>query len=66
MTIMDGSLLSAKIKDELRCEIESFKKVPCLAVISIGDDEASKIYINNKKKSSLFEKITHIFQIMYS
>lgn len=48
---MDGSLLSAKIKDELRCEIESFKKVPCLAVISIGDDEASKIYINNKKKS---------------
>jgi len=49
--IMDGSLLSAKVKDELKCEIGEHKNIPCLAVISVGNDEASKIYINNKKKS---------------
>lgn len=51
MTIMDGKGLSAKIKDEIKCKIDSNKSLPCLAVITIGDDEASKIYVNNKKKA---------------
>ena len=50
--ILDGKMLSAKIKDELKQEVESLKKEginPALAVIIVGDDPASKIYVKNKK-----------------
>lgn len=50
--ILDGKMLSAKIKDELKLEVESLKKDginPSLAVIIVGDDPASKIYVKNKK-----------------
>lgn len=51
MILIDGKGLSSKIKDELRCEIESNKKLPCLAVITIGENESSKVYVRNKKRS---------------
>ena len=51
MEILDGKNLSAKIKDELKSSISSQLKTPILAVITIGDDEASKVYVNNKKKA---------------
>lgn len=50
--ILDGKMLSAKIKDELKTEVENLKKEginPALAVIIVGDDPASKIYVKNKK-----------------
>lgn len=50
--ILDGKMLSAKIKDELKLEVENLKKDginPSLAVIIVGDDPASKIYVKNKK-----------------
>ncbi|MBO5733668.1 MAG: bifunctional methylenetetrahydrofolate dehydrogenase/methenyltetrahydrofolate cyclohydrolase FolD [Clostridia bacterium] len=50
--ILDGKMLSAKIKDELKQEVENLKKdgiIPSLAVIIVGDDPASKIYVKNKK-----------------
>lgn len=50
--ILDGKMLSAKIKDELKLEVENLKKDginPALAVIIVGDDSASKIYVKNKK-----------------
>jgi len=50
--ILDGKMLSAKIKDELKTEVENLKKEginPSLAVIIVGDDPASKIYVKNKK-----------------
>ena len=50
--ILDGKMLSAKIKDELKTEVETLKKQgikPALAVIIVGDDPASKIYVKNKK-----------------
>lgn len=50
--ILDGKMLSAKIKDELKTEVENLKKEginPSLAVIIVGDDPASKIYVRNKK-----------------
>jgi len=50
--ILDGKMLSAKIKDELKAEVELLKKQninPSLAVIIVGDDPASKIYVKNKK-----------------
>ena len=52
--IIDGKLVSAKIKEEIRLEIEEMKKngrqIPGLAVVIIGDDLASKIYVKNKRK----------------
>lgn len=50
--ILDGKMLSAKIKDELKTEVEALKAQninPALAVIIVGDDPASKIYVKNKK-----------------
>ncbi len=52
--IMDGKALSEKLKNNLKNEVEELKskgKNPCLAVIIVGDNPASKIYVNNKKKS---------------
>ena len=51
MIILDGKNLSAKIKDEVKADASSYKKTPLLAVILVGEDEASKIYINNKRKA---------------
>lgn len=48
---MDGKNLSNTIKDDLRKEISMYVQTPILAVITIGDDEASKVYVNNKRKS---------------
>jgi methylenetetrahydrofolate dehydrogenase (NADP+)/methenyltetrahydrofolate cyclohydrolase len=50
--ILDGKMLSARIKDELKTEVEALKNQninPSLAVIIVGDDPASKIYVKNKK-----------------
>lgn len=52
MNKIDGRGLSAKIKDELKGRIESYVKKPILAVITVGDDEASKIYVDNKRRTA--------------
>ena len=51
MEILDGKLLSAKIKDEVKAGADSYHLTPILAVITIGDDEASKVYVENKRKA---------------
>ena len=46
--------MSKRIKDELKTETEKLKNsgiVPGLAVIIVGDDPASRVYVNNKKKA---------------
>lgn len=57
MEIIDGKKISAQIKEECREKalslIESGKQ-PCLAVILVGNDPASSIYVNNKKKACEF------------
>ena len=40
--ILNGKDLSARVKDELKGKIDSFVTKPVLAVIMIGDNEASK------------------------
>lgn len=53
MKILDGKMVSARIKGELAAEVTKMKeagKVPGLAVIIVGDDPASRVYVNNKKK----------------
>lgn len=52
--IIDGKLISQTIKDELREEVAKLKengKNACLAVIQVGNDPASSVYVNNKKKA---------------
>ena len=48
--IIDGNALAHKIRDEVRAEIENTALDPGLAVIIVGDDQASRVYVNNKKK----------------
>lgn len=49
--ILDGKTLSDKIKEEIKTKVKNYLIKPTLAVIQIGEDEASNIYINSKRKS---------------
>lgn len=52
--IIDGKQISKEIKEELREEVALLKqqgKNACLAVIQVGDDPASSVYVGNKKKA---------------
>ena len=52
--ILNGKIVSEKIKSELKIEVENLKEkgiIPKLAVIMIGEDEASKVYVRNKSKA---------------
>ena len=48
--IMDGKALAAKIKDHVRAQVESMDRKPGLAVVLVGENPASKVYVNGKKK----------------
>ena len=51
---IDGKKISQEIKDELKAEVEQLREngvVPCLAVIQVGADPASTVYVGNKKKA---------------
>ncbi len=52
--IIDGKVISAAVKDEVAKEVAELKTqgiTPGLAVIIVGDDPASRVYVNNKKKA---------------
>lgn len=52
--IIDGKKISQEIKDELKAKVARLKEKGenrCLAVIQVGDDPASGVYVNNKKKA---------------
>lgn len=54
MTLIDGKKTSQKIRERLKREITALKQkgiIPELAVLLVGNDPASKIYVNNKKKA---------------
>jgi len=48
--IMDGKALAAKIKDHVREQVEKMERKPGLAVVLVGENPASKVYVNGKKK----------------
>lgn len=50
MILIDGKIVSQKIKNELKRKMNTLVKKPSLAVIRVGENEASKIYINLKRK----------------
>ena len=52
--LIDGKRISQEIKDELKVKAASLKEQGCevcLAVILVGEDPASKVYVGNKKKA---------------
>lgn len=52
--LIDGKAVASKIREALALEVQGLKKsgiTPGLAVVIIGDDPASRTYINNKKKA---------------
>ncbi len=49
--IIDGFKVSSEIKEQLKNEILELNIKPNLTVIRVGNDEASKIYVNNKAKA---------------
>jgi len=53
--ILDGKRLSSKIREEIRSEVSTFlesgHRPPGLAVILVGDDPASQVYVKNKIKA---------------
>ncbi len=50
--LLDGKKLRDKILAELKLKIDKFEKKPTLVVILVGENSASKIYVNNKKKTA--------------
>ncbi len=52
--ILDGKKVSQRVKDELKDKVAKLKNNginPGLAVIIVGNDSASRVYVNNKKKA---------------
>ena len=49
--LIDGKAVSQKVKDEVRAEIERDGLKVGLAVVIVGNDPASRVYVNNKKKA---------------
>ena len=53
-TIIDGKELAKNIREGLKEEVKELKNAdinPKLAVIMVGDDKASKVYVKNKSKA---------------
>ncbi len=55
MEIIDGKALAKNVRENLKQEVENLKKegiIPKFAVILVGSDKASQIYVKNKNKAS--------------
>lgn len=48
--VIDGKALAAKVKEQVRIEAASLARRPGLAVILVGDDPASRVYVNGKRR----------------
>lgn len=55
MKIIDGKIISQQVKDEVKAATQKLKEEKgievCLAVILVGSDPASMVYVRNKKKA---------------
>ena len=52
--LIDGKKISKQIREELKLETDKLRNkniIPKLAVILVGDNSASKVYIKNKSKA---------------
>ncbi len=54
---IDGKKISSDIKEELKATVAQLKEEGincCLAVIQVGNDPASSVYVGNKKKACAY------------
>lgn len=55
MILLEGKVVAQKIKDEVKKSVQDFvnthKKKPGLAVVQVGDDPASSVYVGHKVKA---------------
>ena len=51
MTIIDGKKLAENLRHKIANEVKEFSRPPGLAVILVGDDSASQVYVRNKTKA---------------
>lgn len=61
--LIDGKRISLEIKDELKAKVAQLKEKGiqvCLAVIQVGDDPASTVYVNGKKKDCAYVGIESV------
>lgn len=47
---MDGTALAARLKEEIRLQVEKMSVKPGLAVVLVGEDPASRVYARGRKK----------------
>ncbi len=53
--LISGKIISTQINEELCLEVKQLKTKgiePCLAVVLVGEDSASEVYVRNKKRTS--------------
>src|ERR1700733_9513218 len=59
--VMDGKAVAAKVRSEVAIRAKEFASMfgrrPGLAVIQVGEDPASSVYVRNKRKSSIEAEI---------
>ena len=57
MIIIDGKMVASKIKENIAAEVKTLKqktgKTPGLAVILVGNDPASNVYVKSKQKAAI-------------
>lgn len=51
-TLLKGEWLATRILNELKAKIENLREKPCIAIILVGNDEASKVFVGLKEKVS--------------
>lgn len=62
--LIDGKAIAAQIKEEVKQEVANLRqqgREVCLAVVQVGDDAASSVYIKNKQKACEYVGITSQF-----
>ena len=56
LKLIDGKALSAQIREDIKKEVEEVVAkgiTPGLAVVLVGEDPASQVYVRNKEKSCI-------------
>jgi methylenetetrahydrofolate dehydrogenase (NADP+)/methenyltetrahydrofolate cyclohydrolase len=50
--VIDGKAVAARVRDQVRAEVESLPNPPGLATVLVGDDPASHVYVRRKREDS--------------
>lgn len=51
-TVIDGKAFAQKLREKIAAEVRTFSAAPGLAVILVGEDPASQVYVRNKEKAA--------------